>query len=861
MPIFTYDADLIDDLTTRFDLRSPNARGLDAAVAALAGQTEPSQVVLDMATGVGKTYLLAALLEYAAAHGVRNLLVVLPGKTVRTKTINNFTPGADGFITGAEIPKTVITPDNFADSAAALRDSSTVKLFLLNVHHLVQQDTSELVAAGSAKARNLRTARPQETLGGSLLEYLTNADDLLMVLDESHLYSESAKTWQPALDRLRPAGRVGLTATPVKGDDIIFQYRLRDAIQEQYVKQPVVALRRKGYPDNEELGKLRDAKSLLERKAEHYRAYELANPQVRRINPIMLVSCRDINHAEEVSAVLRGSQFFGSDDAVLTIHSDAMTDAVEQALAGVQAPDSPVRAVVQVDMLSEGWNVHNVAVMLPLRALESGTLTEQLIGRGLRLPYGRFTGIEWVDTLDVVSHASVIVALEAHGLGDNREIEDVPPPPPTPPTPPAPTSNDDMPTPPSGTGTSDPNPDVGDSEADAAGDGITLPGFEKTIPFSGTGITDSGQSSGTSGDPVVDTVARLGGGTRDLGDDGPPTPPSTPEPIRVERKFDTDFYFPSSTIELTVERLRFTDLSSDWIKTVANDLGSDSGVAIERHAFVVVDGNKVELITGTQGDSYDLPMNADDVADHLMRALWQTPSAKNGVEGLANRKGSRALARRIVDAAGGEWTPKRAEAAARKLRKEIEAEAARVSKSGRPVPKLKAIKLPMRHYFEIPGHPETISHHDANKANFSTAQYYNEWKRSMFEAANFDAFATEVRIAKLLDVSPDIVWWTRLLVSDGAHIEYGVGRKYYPDFVAYDTSGVHWIIEGKSESGKQDEVVQEKRKATERVLREMETLDEWQDARWGYVIAYQDDVTRADSWRDLFDWSAPEKMA
>lgn len=853
MPIFTYDADLIDDLTTRFDLRIPNARGLHAAVSALAGQTEPSQVVLDMATGVGKTYLLAALLEYAAAHGVRNLLVVLPGKTVRTKTINNFTPGADGFITGAEIPKTVITPDNFADSAAALRDSSTVKLFLLNVHHLVQQDTSELVAAGSAKARNLRTARPQETLGGSLLEYFTNADDLLMVLDESHLYSESAKTWQPALDRLRPAGRVGLTATPVKGDNVIYQYRLREAIREQYVKQPVVALRRDGYRDNEELGKLRDAKSLLATKAAEYQRYELANPEVRRINPIMLVSCRDIAHAEEISAVLRGSQFFGSDDAVLTIHSDAMTNDVEQALASVQAPDSPVRAVVQVDMLSEGWNVHNVAVMLPLRALESGTLTEQLIGRGLRLPYGEYTGVEWIDTLDVVSHASVKDALKAHGLEDNREVEDIPTPVPVTPTP---QTGDDSAKP-------DADTDHGNDSTSTTDSGNTLPGFDKTLPFADPDTPDSGRpgGSGTSGDTVVDTVADLGGATRDLGSDGPPTPPAPPAPVRIERVFNADFYFPSSTIERTVERLRFTDLSSDWIKTVAASLGSDSDVAIERHAIVIVDGNKVKLEAGTQGDSYDLPMSADDVAEHLMRALWQTPSAKNGVEGLANRKGSRSLARRIVDAASGDWTPKRAETAAHKLKNAVRDEATRVARSGRPIPKVKAIKLPVRHYFEIPAHPEIISQHRASKANFSTSQYYNEWKRAMFEAANFDAYDTELRIAKLLDVSPDIEWWTRLLISDGASIEYGVGRAYYPDFVAYDTDGVHWIIEGKSDSGKHDQTVQDKRKATERVLREMETLDEWQDTKWGYLIAYQDDVTRAESWRDLLAWSEPEKMA
>jgi type III restriction enzyme len=39
-----------------------------------------------------------------------------------------------------------------------------------------------------------------------------------------------------------------------------------------------------------------------------------------------------------------------------------------------------------------------------LRAANSKTLVEQSIGRGLRLPYGKRTGNEAVDTLTIVSH-------------------------------------------------------------------------------------------------------------------------------------------------------------------------------------------------------------------------------------------------------------------------------------------------------------------------------------------------------------------------------------------------------------------------------------------------------------------------
>ena len=55
-------------------------------------------------------------------------------------------------------------------------------------------------------------------------------------------------------------------------------------------------------------------------------------------------------------------------------------------------------------MLKEGWDVTNLYTIIPLRASASETLTEQTIGRGLRLPYGERTGVDEVDRLSIVSH-------------------------------------------------------------------------------------------------------------------------------------------------------------------------------------------------------------------------------------------------------------------------------------------------------------------------------------------------------------------------------------------------------------------------------------------------------------------------
>src|SRR3546814_2366785 len=55
-------------------------------------------------------------------------------------------------------------------------------------------------------------------------------------------------------------------------------------------------------------------------------------------------------------------------------------------------------------MLKEGWYVKNSYVVCALRALESQARSEQVLGRGLRLPFGQRTGRQMLDTVEVLSH-------------------------------------------------------------------------------------------------------------------------------------------------------------------------------------------------------------------------------------------------------------------------------------------------------------------------------------------------------------------------------------------------------------------------------------------------------------------------
>src|SRR5699024_10865750 len=84
-------------------------------------------------------------------------------------------------------------------------------------------------------------------------------------------------------------------------------------------------------------------------------------------------------------------------------HDDEHT---RKLLDDLDNPNSPVRVVVSVDKLKEGWDTKRIAVMCTLRAMASEVLTSQTMGRGLRLPFGKPTGYARIDQLDILAHTS-----------------------------------------------------------------------------------------------------------------------------------------------------------------------------------------------------------------------------------------------------------------------------------------------------------------------------------------------------------------------------------------------------------------------------------------------------------------------
>ena len=394
----TYDEALIEEIAARFDLRDPNKNALTEIVQRIAdGGIGYQEMVADLATGVGKTFLMSSLIEYLAQQGVRHVLVVTPGSTIQRKTLANFDAASAKYVAGADIAPFVVTPDNFqaANVGSVLRNPQRLKVFVFNVQQLIRP-TDKV----SRKVRS-----EDENLGDALYSHLENADDLFVIADEHHVYREKAKAFSAAIRDLNPVALVGLTATPDKDDygKVVFQYTLGEAIADGYVKVPVIVYRKDGTKD--ERTQLRDACQLLGHKEKSYAVYRETNRDAPTVKPVLFVVCQTIEHATEVGQLLAQSGMIGDGSQVLEITSQS-SDVALEALAKVEEPDSPIRAIVSVNMLREGWDVKNIAVIVALRRLASQTLTEQILGRGLRLPFGARTGIADVDQVDLVAHDS-----------------------------------------------------------------------------------------------------------------------------------------------------------------------------------------------------------------------------------------------------------------------------------------------------------------------------------------------------------------------------------------------------------------------------------------------------------------------
>ncbi|HNB07885.1 MAG TPA: type III restriction endonuclease subunit R, partial [Thauera aminoaromatica] len=145
---------------------------------------------------------------------------------------------------------------------------------------------------------------------------------------------------------------------------------------------------------------------------------------VKVVKPFMLVIARDTTHASQLKALIESTAFYEGRYANKVIQVDSSRSGAEEEemitkLLAVESVDEPTEIVIHVNMLKEGWDVTNLYTIVPLRAANARTLIEQSIGRGLRLPYGKRTGVAAVDRLNIVAHDRFQEIIDEANRGDS----------------------------------------------------------------------------------------------------------------------------------------------------------------------------------------------------------------------------------------------------------------------------------------------------------------------------------------------------------------------------------------------------------------------------------------------------------
>jgi len=373
-----------------------------------------------LATGVGKTRLMGAFIAYLnQAWGIRHFFVLAPNLTIYNKLIADFTPGSpkyvfQGLSDFAIDPPEIITGDNYESGrgirSADLFGDTGVHINIFNISKINAEVRGD---------KEPRIKRLQEYIGESYFEYLSKLDDLVLLMDESHRYR--GKAGMRAINELKPILGLELTATPQTESgskttdfkNVIYSYPLASALRDGFVKEPSVATRENFRAENYDEGaletlKLQDGIRIHEHTKVQLDIYsrDSGKPLVK---PFMLVVAKDTAHAGDLLKKIEADDFFDGryKGRVITVHSNQSgeeKDETVQQLLSVEDPNNPTEIVIHVNMLKEGWDVTNLYTIVPLRAANSKTLVEQSIGRGLRLPYGKRTGVADVDRLTIVSH-------------------------------------------------------------------------------------------------------------------------------------------------------------------------------------------------------------------------------------------------------------------------------------------------------------------------------------------------------------------------------------------------------------------------------------------------------------------------
>ena len=401
-----------------------------------------ARLAFKMATGSGKTIVMGLVVAWSYFHRSRvpgsllsrNFLIVAPNVIVYQRLERDFASNK----IFENLP--IVPPGWTLDLKPILRGESAEPspsgtLFLTNVQQIHQnrerQWTPENAVAALLGPPVTKDLASHER---SMLERIRSLPDLVAINDEAHHVHDEDLEWAKTLLGLKDKLRLWLdfSATPKDQNGtyfpwIVCDYPLPQAVEDGIVKSPLIVQKidradpEKVTGENVVQAYAEWLHAAVARHKEHAAAYGSLG-----LKPVLFVMAEKSEYADKIGEWLRKEKAFGfRPTEVLVIHTDTKGEITKgdlaqarEAAAAIDDPASPVKVIVSVLMLREGWDVRGVTVVLGLRPFtaKAQILPEQAVGRGLRL-MPLTEGIQTLEVMGTRAFEAFVQELEKEGLG------------------------------------------------------------------------------------------------------------------------------------------------------------------------------------------------------------------------------------------------------------------------------------------------------------------------------------------------------------------------------------------------------------------------------------------------------------
>jgi type III restriction enzyme len=371
--------------------------------------------VVHMATGTGKSYVIFAVAYLSLVMGLtRRVLVLGPASTIIEQGLR-------------EKFKDLMTDKSLMEELPMKYRGKAINI--LNDNDPIEDD--------SIVIENINAVY---TFGSITDTLFKNTDEVLVMGDEiHHAYShlqfsqnqlvmdkdetvegkrtaeKEERLWIQFLRRNKKITRhIGFTGTPYNKDeyfaDIIYNYSIKDAINQKYIKNINNNVRTRTDEGDKPLTIDQRFEIVLKNHLDNRKKYAYRLRGKRQVKPVTIFICPTQKNAQDRSeafikflsdyekkhkgAIGTDSEITGQmRQKVICVVSRISESEYKEQLEHIeeinpQKTGGSVEYIFAVNKLSEGWDVDNVFQIVPMeeRVFKSKLLISQVLGRGLRIP-------------------------------------------------------------------------------------------------------------------------------------------------------------------------------------------------------------------------------------------------------------------------------------------------------------------------------------------------------------------------------------------------------------------------------------------------------------------------------------------